>query len=182
MAKAVEVAGQAAPEPATVLAPAPASASAMPLTAAPSLRPAATRTAVDPAKATAFGKARTSARPATELGVHLVQATATQVTRTPVGVQMRKEPPTAAGLAEATGMVAGLVVAAEPDEVKPTTMDRTARAMPTAVAPGVEVVVVMTAGSAAVPVADRGTAVVLLQVTTMVAATGQHLKVTFGLK
>jgi hypothetical protein len=95
---------------------------------------------------------------------------------------MRKEPPAAAGLAEATGMVAGLVVAAKLDEVKPTTMDRTARAMPTAVAPGVEVVVVMTAGSAAVPVADRGTAVVLLQVTTMVAATGQHLKVTFGLK
>lgn len=171
------MAEQAAPEPATAPARATASAMPSPTTAAPSLRPATTRTAVDPVKAVASGKATTSPRPATELGVHLVQATATQVTGTPVGLQMRMEPAEAAAPAEATGMAADLVGAGESAKVKAITMEPMARATRIAVAPEAEAEVVMMVGLAAVPVADRGTAVVLHQVTTMVAATAQHLKV-----
>jgi len=72
MAKPVEVVELAGPEPATALAPATASAMPRPTTAAPNLRPATTRMAVDLVKVAAFGKARTSTRLAMELGVHLV--------------------------------------------------------------------------------------------------------------
>jgi hypothetical protein len=92
-------------------------------------------------------------------------------------MQMRTELVAAAALVEATAMVADLVVAMESAKVKVITLGPMARAMLMAVAPEMEAEVVMMVGSAAVLVADRGTAAVLQQVTTMVAAMGQRLKI-----
>lgn len=177
MAKAVEVVKLPGPEPATVLALAPASVMPRPMMAVPSLRPAATLMAVDPVKAAAFGKATTSTRLATELEVHPVQATVTQVTRTPMVLQVPMEPVAAAAPVEATAMVAVPVVELGSAKVKGITMETMARAMRTVVAMEVEVEVVMTVGSAAVPVVDQGTAMVLFPVTMMVAAMVQHLEI-----
>jgi hypothetical protein len=79
---------------------------------------------------------------------------------------MRMELVAAAALVEATAMVADLVVAKESAKVKVITMG-----------PMVEAEVGMMVGSAAVLVVDRGTAAVIQQVTMMVPAMGQRLKI-----
>jgi hypothetical protein len=83
----------------------------------------------------------------------------------------------AAALVEATAMVADLVVAKESAKVKVITMGPMAQAMRIVVAPEVEAEVGMMVGSAAVLVVDRGTAAVIQQVTMMVPAMGQRLKI-----